>query len=138
MKAPNSTDSLPAAEPPLLPKEKERLLRRLYADPLWIAIVRLIRYAALPTEDVFAQTRPLVEEHGPDAVALACETLLVGFRQGPTSLVRLRPPILRMAFQLIGPDVPRAAGDPGSPNGPARKDAAKKSSPGPRKRPKKS
>ena len=96
-------DTPPSQEPVLSRQEKERLLRKMYSLPHWIAVIRLFAYQTLTMEKARAEIKPIAEEFGKEKTADACE-VLVEIVPGKEPLARLKSHIRRMAFQILGPE----------------------------------
>ncbi len=102
----STPESTPTAEIQLTRVDKEKLLQQMYTLPHWISVIRLFAYRSLPMDAARQAIKPIAEEYGKEPVANACEVLVEISTQGKETSARLKSHIRRMAFQILGPEVP--------------------------------
>jgi len=101
---PPNVASTPSAGVSLTRQEKEKLLRKMYSSSHWIALIRLFGYRRVPMDQAREEIGPVAKEFGQELVASACEALVEIKTENERQVAYLKPHVLRMAFQILGPE----------------------------------
>src|SRR5437867_4351193 len=91
--------------------DKVQLGNRMYFNPVYTEVVRLIGYAGFPFHELNERLKPLAERFGKDKIHEVCRELVTLLfrgkekRSGPQedAEVRLKPEVRTLAWQLLGP-----------------------------------
>ncbi len=84
-----------------MPKEKP-LWEKMYFQETYTELTRAIGYQEIPVEEVWTRINQLSERFGKEAVVAASGELVEVVEQGKSTIVRLRPHVRRLAWQLLG------------------------------------
>src|ERR671938_61510 len=90
-------------------KKTQPLCIRLYQEPHFAALVRLIGYAGLPVPEAKERLRPLNEQYGQEKMKAAARELVEIDASREPAVARLTEPARKLAWQLLGPPPEQAA-----------------------------
>lgn len=76
---------------------------RLYQDPVYFELARLVGYAGKPVDQLVKESEPLLKEHGRHAMNLASQELIVVNDAAEPPMATLNPHARKLCFQLLGP-----------------------------------